>query len=154
MITGDIRNTRDYFENLAAVLDVDFVYGSSKKLVAKSRSSKKYPIMHLNRPMVRTSDNGMANRLSVFYLEVTFMDKYVTTGLEAEQDVSEFEAEERCLNYLYDVLKQLNHDNSDGVLSFDFKSVTIDPVMDKWIDKHSGWKMSFKMMGSINSKVC
>ena len=154
MQTGDIRTTRDYFKGFATQKAVSFVYGPAQKLIAKSKSKLSYPIIHLNRPMIRTQDNGMENRLATYYLEVTVLAKYETSGTNEDEDNSEFDAEEAALIMMMDLLKKMNHDNSDGLLNFEFKTVTIDPVMDKWIDKHTGWKMSFKINGSINAQVC
>ena len=154
MQTGDISTTRNYINDFATEQGVSFVYGSSQRLVAKTRSKLTYPIIHMNRPMIRTRDNGMANRLATFYLEITIIEKYETKGSIEDEDASEWAAEQAALEMMMELLKKMNHDNSEGLLNFDFKTVTIDPVMDKWIDKHTGWKMSFRLDGGINSKVC
>lgn len=156
MQIGNLTSLRKYFADFALSESKIFVYGSAKKLVEKSRSDEKfnYPLLHLNRPIVKPLNNEMANYMNSFYLELCSLDKYNNDKTPEENDDSEFTAEANALELLMALEKKMNHDNHEGLIVFDLNSVLTEPVQDGWIDYHIGWKMTFRIDFYANTKLC
>jgi hypothetical protein len=156
MQIGNLTSLRKYFADFALSENKVFIYGSANRLVEKSRSNEKfdYPLLHLNRPFVKPLDNGMANYMNSFFLEICALDKYNNNGTPEQNDDKEFEAEANALELLMKLEKKMNHDNNDGIIVFDLNSVITEPVQDNWIDYHIGWKMTFRIDFFANSKLC
>lgn len=156
MLIASIITLRDYFKTFADAQDVAFVYGPARKLIEKSKSDEdfNYPILHLNRPMIKPVDNGMANYMSSFYIELCALGQYKSDGTPDDNDLSELTAEHNTLVLLQALEKQMMADNNYGKLLFELNSVVIEPVMDTFVDYHTGWKMSFRIDFFADLRPC
>lgn len=154
MLTS-IRTLKEYFEGFAETIDVAFVYGPAKKLIAKSKSSAdfKYPILHLNRPVVSTMDNDMSNLMQSFNCEIVCLMKYSNKGEPSEIDESQMVADTETFEIIMQLENSLLSDNNNGLIIFSLNSCLIEPVSDTFIDFHWGWKMSFKIDFFSNAKL-
>lgn len=155
MLITSIKTLKGYFQGFAEEQNIAFVYGPAKKLIAKSKSSAEfnYPILHLNRPVVSSSDNDMSNLMVSFNCEVVCLQKYSKKGTPEEIDESELDAEDDTFEILLKLEQQMVQDNNDVKFIFSLNSCITEPVSDTFIDFHSGWKMSFKIDFYANSKL-
>jgi hypothetical protein len=155
MLVTSIKTLKSYFQSFAEEQNIAFVYGPAKKLIAKSKSSSdfSYPILHLNRPDVSSSDNDMSNYMKSFTCEVVCLQKYSKKGTPEQIDESELDAEDDTFEILLKLEKQMIEDNNDVKIIFNLNTALTEPVSDTFIDYHSGWKMSFKIDFYANSKL-
>jgi hypothetical protein len=155
MLITSIKTLKEYFQSFAEEQNIAFVYGPAKKLIAKSKSSAEfnYPILHLNRPVVSSSDNDMSNYMKSFNCEVVCLQKYSKKGTPEQIDESELDAEDDTFEILLELEKKMLNDNNDVQLIFSLNTCITEPVSDTFIDYHSGWKMSFKIDFYANSKL-
>jgi hypothetical protein len=155
MLVTSIKTLKSYFQSFAEEQNIAFVYGPAKKLIAKSKSSSdfSYPILHLNRPDVSSSDNDMSNYMKSFTCEVVCLQKYSKKGTPDEIDESELDAEDDTFEILLKLEKQMIEDNNDVKIIFNLNTSLTEPVSDTFIDYHSGWKMIFKIDFYANSKL-
>lgn len=155
MLISSIKTLKSYFQDFAETKGIAFVYGPAKKLVAKSKSSVdfNYPILHLNRPIISSSDNDMSNYMKSFECEVVCLQKYSKSGSPVEIDTNELDAEDETSEILFELEKKMVSDNNDDQIIFSLNSCIMEPVSDTFIDFHTGWKMLFKIDFFANAKL-
>lgn len=155
MLSTSIRILKQYFNDFAEQQEIAFVYGPAKKLVQKSKSSAdfQYPILHLNRPVVASVDNGMSNLMQCFHVEVVCLQKYSSKGEPSAIDESQIDADAMTFDVILALEKKMIEDNEEGIIYFSLNECMIEPVSDTFIDYHWGWKMSFKIDFYSNSKL-
>lgn len=158
MIVGTLRNLRDFVKNLVETKTAAayFIYCDAPTLVGKARSGQgfKYPFVNLTPPTIRAENNGFGNQSTVFFCEFTCMDKIDMAGKTAlEQDEEMFRAENDSSNILLEVERLLRVAHHSGDIEVEFKS-ELDPVAPKFIDRHTGFKLTAKITLGPNSTVC
>jgi hypothetical protein len=153
---ASITDIHAYFKAFSESQNIAFVYGPAKKLIAKSQSSDEfsYPILHLNRPIIKPVSNRMANYTTSFELEISVLDYYSLASDMADNDASELEAESVTLGTILTLLKQMHHDNVSGAFMFEFSGSIIEPVANTFIDYHTGWRTTINMEVFANDKLC
>lgn len=158
MISGNLQALKSYIQNLvtSSTGAQSFVYCDAITLMGKSRSAPgfKYPFVHMARPNAAAENNGFGNQTTVFYCEFTCMDKYdLSKKLPADQDNEIFRAENDTLNILLELERLLRVAMKKFDIEVSMKN-DIDPVPPKWIDNHTGWKLSVKLTLGPNSTLC
>lgn len=155
MLSTSIRTLKGYFSDFAEQQEIAFVYGPARKLVAKSKSSSEfqYPILHLNRPVIASVDNGMSNLMQSFNVEIVCLQKYSNKGEPAAIDESQLDADAATFDIILELEKKMIEDNEEGAIYFSLNNCLIEPVSDTFIDFHWGWKMTFKIDFYSNSKL-
>lgn len=157
MIAGNLIAYKGFLETKAlAVNGVNkFLYGDATKVAEYSRSNPKfgYPLVHLARPVVVPNNNHFGQQTTIFYSEISAITKYELTGAAAGHDDVILEAESLTLNILLELERQLRLSHRRDDIEVEFTS-EIEPILNKWIDKHTGWKMSVKITLGANSTAC
>lgn len=157
MIAGNLTAYKGFLETKALALAgvTKFIYGSAAKIANMSRSNTKfgYPLIHVCRPVVASRDNGMGNITTVFYSEIACIGKLNKAGSAEDVENDEMEVEDLTLSVLLEFERQLRLAHRKGDIEFD-ADVEIEPTLEKWIDAHTGWKMSCKIVLGANSGLC
>lgn len=157
MIAGNIKDYRDLLEATSMTIPEvrKFLYGDAAKIVAYSRSNPKfgYPLVHVARPVVTELNNEFGNVSTVFYSEITAFAKVDKSGAAADADDVELNAEDVTLSILLELRRKLRIAQRAGDIEVGLTS-DIEPVLAKWIDSHTGWKLSVTITVGPNSNLC
>jgi hypothetical protein len=158
MLPGNLLTLKNYVQNLVETKTAAkyFIYCDAVTLIGKSRSGEgfKYPFLNMSRPNIQPENNGFGNQTTVFYCEFTCMDKINLAGKKtAEHDDEVLRAENDTANILLELERLLRVAHTKGDIEVTFKN-EIDPVPPKWIDLHTGWKLTCSITLGPNSTAC
>lgn len=158
MLSGNLLALKNYMQNLVETKTAAryFIYCDAVTLIGKARSGAgfKYPFVNMSRPNIQPENNEFGNQTTVFYCEFTCMDKINMPGKTAlQQDDEVLRAENDSANILLELERLLRVAHRTGDIEVTFKN-EIDPVPPKWIDNHTGWKLSCKITLGPNSTAC
>lgn len=149
MLSGTLLNYIAYFEEWAeANPDVAyFQYGGIEKGIVSARSNPAfdYPFVWLEEPSIETSDNGASHLCEVYSSGISVLI-YAAADDWAAQKI----AQDKALQILYSLQKQLRADNRAGKLVCELNGMKKEPISQLWVDSHFGWRLQFECMFNLN----
>lgn len=143
MIGAEIKDVRGYFEQFTeASEDLQaFLYGEIRhKLDAVNSTIKRYPVMVMDQPNVRTTIRGGVY-FNTYNMGISIVEKVKDGSLKAHAAASD-----RTFTLLGKLIKQLIADQrqynfTHSPLAFDNDEVDTNLVAD-----HVGWRTEFQLM--------
>lgn len=152
MIQGKLITLITWLKQTAKDLPVKSqIYGDVSRLIALSRSSLRYPALHIGRPIIVPTDNTMSHIQSDFHLEITCLEQVVNSGFADREEEETIKAESTALDILLEFDRLLRQAARADEIDYSSKYTEIQPTFPGYIDKATGFKLVCKISTGANS---
>jgi hypothetical protein len=158
---SNIKYLKNYVQDFVDSSPVfgTLIYGEVRRVqeLVKAKAIK-YPLVHLERPTIKTQTNGYGNYTLWFIGNLNVFMKYDTSGESSAMDESILNSEESIIDVLLAFQKKINHDAASGLIEIDPNPDedlnTLEPIPINALDKHVGRQIDFKFSINVSNKLC
>lgn len=158
---SNIKYLKNYVKGFvdSSPISGTLIYGEVRRVQEFVKATTiNYPLIHLERPTIKTKTNGYGNYTLLFMGTLNVFLKYDTSGESSATDESILDAEESIIDVLLAFQKKINHDAANGIIEIDTEPDedlnTLEPIPINALDKHVGRQIDFKFSINVSNQLC
>jgi hypothetical protein len=152
MILGKLVTLVTWLKQTAQCLPIKTqVYGDATRLIALSRSSLRYPVLHIGRPIIVPTDNGAGHIQTDFHLEIIVLAQIENSGYAELEEAECLKAESTALDILLEFDRLLRKAAIADEIDYNSTTTEIQPTFPGYIDKATGFKLVCAISTGANS---